>query len=104
MAQKSGSDSNGGDSRTIKAGDKKAASNVAKNGKETTDISDKGETVSMCPPPRLGQFYDFFTFAHLNPPIQCELNSNFFRSSPLDCKIEAHGQFQFSDEAENEFC
>lgn len=26
----------------------------------------------MCPPPRLGQFYDFFSFSHLTPPIQCE--------------------------------
>ncbi|PKI70197.1 hypothetical protein CRG98_009389, partial [Punica granatum] len=26
--------------------------------------------MSMCPPPRLGQFYDFFSFSHLTPPIQ----------------------------------
>ncbi|CAJ1975504.1 unnamed protein product [Sphenostylis stenocarpa] len=27
--------------------------------------------ISMCPPPRLGQFYDFFSFSHLTPPFQC---------------------------------
>ncbi|KAF5200411.1 Tss-like protein [Thalictrum thalictroides] len=26
--------------------------------------------VSMCPPTKLGQFYDFFSFSHLTPPIQ----------------------------------
>ncbi|KAJ6673434.1 hypothetical protein OIU85_012439 [Salix viminalis] len=26
--------------------------------------------VSLCPPPRLGQFYDFFSFSHLTPPVQ----------------------------------
>ncbi|RID65463.1 hypothetical protein BRARA_D00654 [Brassica rapa] len=24
----------------------------------------------MCPPTRLGQFYEFFSFSHLTPPIQ----------------------------------
>lgn len=27
---------------------------------------------SMYPPPRLGQFYDFFSFSHLTPPFQCK--------------------------------
>ncbi|KAJ0965769.1 hypothetical protein J5N97_026907 [Dioscorea zingiberensis] len=26
----------------------------------------------MYPPPKLAQFYDFFSFAHLSPPFQCE--------------------------------
>ncbi|KAI4344329.1 hypothetical protein L6164_011568 [Bauhinia variegata] len=34
---------------------------------------DKSEKVdmdiSLCPPPRLGQFYDFFSFSHLTPPV-----------------------------------
>jgi protein TIF31 len=30
--------------------------------------------VSMCPPPRLGQFYEFFSFSHLTPPVQCQLS------------------------------
>ncbi|KAL3643023.1 Protein REDUCED CHLOROPLAST COVERAGE 2 [Castilleja foliolosa] len=32
----------------------------------------KGEDAAamMCPPLRLGQFYDFFSFSHLTPPIQ----------------------------------
>lgn len=35
--------------------------------------SEKGgdSVVSLCPPPRLGQFYDFFSFSHLTPPIHC---------------------------------
>ncbi|XP_023531150.1 protein TSS [Cucurbita pepo subsp. pepo] len=35
------------------------------------DISEKADgSVSMCPPPRLGQFYEFFSFSHLTPPLQ----------------------------------
>ncbi|CAH8314549.1 unnamed protein product [Eruca vesicaria subsp. sativa] len=30
---------------------------------------DKGE-INMCPPIRLGQFYEFISFSHLTPPIQ----------------------------------
>ncbi|GLT80465.1 hypothetical protein SLA2020_519030 [Shorea laevis] len=51
-----------------------------------TDVSDggckpkeKGDAalpVSMCPPPRLGQFYDFFSFSHLTPPVQYIRRSN----------------------------
>ncbi|XP_027901951.1 protein TSS isoform X2 [Vigna unguiculata] len=32
--------------------------------------------ISMCPPPRLGQFYDFFSFSHLTPPFQYIRKSN----------------------------
>ncbi|XVF88106.1 hypothetical protein PTKIN_Ptkin19aG0023400 [Pterospermum kingtungense] len=39
--------------------------------KEKTDATAAAAAaVSMCPPPRLGQFYDFFSFSHLTPPIQ----------------------------------
>ncbi|KAL2455850.1 Tetratricopeptide repeat (TPR)-like superfamily protein [Abeliophyllum distichum] len=36
------------------------------------DAAEKGDAVAamMCPPPRLGQFYDFFSFSHLTPPVQ----------------------------------
>ncbi|GFP96618.1 clustered mitochondria protein [Phtheirospermum japonicum] len=36
------------------------------------DMAMKGENAAamMCPPQRLGQFYDFFSFSHLTPPIQ----------------------------------
>ena len=42
---------------------------------EVSDAAAKGETAAsvMYPPPRVGQFYDFFSFSHLTPPIQCEL-------------------------------
>ncbi|KAL7600744.1 hypothetical protein Lser_V15G23750 [Lactuca serriola] len=39
----------------------------------SSDQSDKGDRDPMAeiyPPPRLGQFYDFFSFSHLTPPIQ----------------------------------
>lgn len=32
--------------------------------------------VNLCPPPRLGQFYDFFSFSHLTSPIQYIRRSN----------------------------
>lgn len=37
-----------------------------------SDAAAKGENAAsmMCPPPRLGQFYDFFSFSNLTPPIQ----------------------------------
>ncbi|CAO2823066.1 unnamed protein product [Amaranthus hypochondriacus] len=41
------------------------------NGKK----EDKGE-IDMSPPPRLAQFYDFFSFSHLTPPIQYIRRSN----------------------------
>ncbi|KAI7737604.1 hypothetical protein M8C21_015533 [Ambrosia artemisiifolia] len=36
-----------------------------------SDQSEKGDPMAeIYPPPRLGQFYDFFSFSHLTPPIQ----------------------------------
>lgn len=32
--------------------------------------------ISLYPPPRLGQFYDFFSFSHLMPPVQYIRRSN----------------------------
>ncbi|KAL9151085.1 hypothetical protein ABFS82_11G030600 [Erythranthe guttata] len=42
------------------------------------DAADKGDATAamMYPPPRLGQFYDFFSFSHLTPPIQYIRRSN----------------------------
>ncbi|KAL5772988.1 hypothetical protein ACOSQ2_012912 [Xanthoceras sorbifolium] len=69
---------NGGDSSKLKAGDKKNAGHVAKRAKDAAEITDKGDaaSVSMCPPPRLGQFYDFFSFSNLTPPLQYIRRSN----------------------------
>lgn len=65
---------NGGDSKpTNKAAENKArvcVGHVAKSGKDTSESTEKGDAVPMCPPPRLGQFYDFFSFSHLTPPLQ----------------------------------
>lgn len=34
------------------------------------EATDKGDMTGMCPPSKLGQFYEFFSFSHLLPPIQ----------------------------------
>lgn len=49
---------------------------IQRGGGEKGEKSEKVDgDISMCPPPRLGQFYDFFSFSHLTPPIHCELFS-----------------------------
>ncbi|KAI3524274.1 hypothetical protein L1887_02927 [Cichorium endivia] len=56
-------------------GQDKMSSSGAKSPKTEVSIgsdqSEKGDpTAEIYPPPRLGQFYDFFSFSHLTPPIQ----------------------------------
>lgn len=34
------------------------------------EATEKGDMTGMCPPSKLGQFYEFFSFSHLVPPIQ----------------------------------
>ncbi|KMT03494.1 hypothetical protein BVRB_8g191740 [Beta vulgaris subsp. vulgaris] len=49
------------------------------NGKKegvTVTVTVAAGEVDMRPPPRLGQFYDFFSFSHLTPPIQYIRRSN----------------------------
>ncbi|KAJ6698684.1 EUKARYOTIC TRANSLATION INITIATION FACTOR 3 SUBUNIT EIF-3 [Salix purpurea] len=67
-SKESGSTETGGDNKKI----------VNKSGKDAcTDEMEKADAaVSMCPPPRLGQFYDFFSFSHLTPPVQYIRRSN----------------------------
>ncbi|WCJ30165.1 Tetratricopeptide repeat (TPR)-like superfamily protein [Euphorbia peplus] len=65
------SSDNGGDANS-KA--KTGSGSDKKIGKESCkDMLEKGDAaagvISMCPPPRLGQFYDFFSFSHLTPPV-----------------------------------
>ncbi|KAI9192725.1 hypothetical protein LWI28_027037 [Acer negundo] len=70
---------NGGDSSKPRAGDKKIAGHVAKSAKDAAESMEKGDAaaaVSMCPPPRLGKFYDFFSFSNLAPPLQYIRRSN----------------------------
>ncbi|KAL4571337.1 hypothetical protein LXL04_018095 [Taraxacum kok-saghyz] len=41
------------------------------DGEISSDLSEKGDAAAeIYPPPKLGQFYDFFSFSHLTPPIQ----------------------------------
>lgn len=53
------------------AENKKKAANVTNNKSAAKSECTEG-VAEMCPPPRLGQFYDFFSFSHLTPPVQCE--------------------------------
>ncbi|CAL1415001.1 unnamed protein product [Linum trigynum] len=76
--------SNGGDDAGVAkskggagGGDKKAgaAVNRSKSFGNDTDLSPKGDSaaaaaaINMYPPPRLGQFYEFFSFSNLTPPV-----------------------------------
>ncbi|KAK6151553.1 hypothetical protein DH2020_014188 [Rehmannia glutinosa] len=70
-----------------KAADKKGGGAIAgvsrtskpeRTASEAPDTADKGDAAAamMYPPPRLGQFYDFFSFSHLTPLIQYIRRSN----------------------------
>uniref|UniRef100_A0A2P2MRM9 Clu domain-containing protein n=1 Tax=Rhizophora mucronata TaxID=61149 RepID=A0A2P2MRM9_RHIMU len=72
--ESAGSD-NGGVAGTVANRQPKGVEKASKSGKDgSADAPENGEmaaaTVSMYPPPRLGQFYDFYSFSHLTPPIQ----------------------------------
>lgn len=71
---------NGGSDKN-KGGEKKSNSAAGAKSPKTEglgggDAAEKGDVAAaaMYPPPRLGQFYDFFSFSHLTPPIQCEFS------------------------------
>ncbi|XP_024364118.1 protein REDUCED CHLOROPLAST COVERAGE 2 isoform X3 [Physcomitrium patens] len=34
------------------------------------EATERGDMAGMCPPSKLGQFYEFFSFSHITPPIQ----------------------------------
>ncbi|KAJ1410318.1 Tetratricopeptide-like helical domain superfamily [Sesbania bispinosa] len=73
LSQQSPSPENGSEtSPKPKPGDPNSDSG---NGKSEKAEKVEGE-ISMCPPPRLGQFYDFFSFSHLTPPFQYIRRSN----------------------------
>ncbi|XP_054805216.1 protein REDUCED CHLOROPLAST COVERAGE 2-like [Prosopis cineraria] len=79
--QQSPTSENGlGISSKPESGDQKLDSGdgeVQRGGVEKGDKSEKVDIdISLCPPPRLGQFYDFFSFSHLTPPIHYIRRSN----------------------------
>ena len=49
--------------------DKPEAAAAMAAAKEATE---RGDMTGMCPPSRLGLFYEFFSLSHLTPPISCE--------------------------------
>ncbi|CAK7338137.1 unnamed protein product [Dovyalis caffra] len=67
-SKETGSTETGGDS---KKSENKSGKDACTEGMEKADAA-----VSMCRPPRLGQFYDFFSFSHLTPPVQYIRRSN----------------------------
>ncbi|XP_021750054.1 protein TSS-like [Chenopodium quinoa] len=53
----------------------KEAGPKSEENEKKDDVAAAGE-VNMSPPPRLGQFYDFFSFSNFTPPIQYIRRSN----------------------------
>jgi hypothetical protein len=49
--------------------DKPEAAAAMAAAKEATE---RGDMTGMCPPSRLGLFYEFFSLSHLTPPILCK--------------------------------
>uniref|UniRef100_A0A1J3JXP1 Clustered mitochondria protein n=1 Tax=Noccaea caerulescens TaxID=107243 RepID=A0A1J3JXP1_NOCCA len=66
-ADKDAGDSSSGLSPKPNESEKKLV--VGGNESKAAEGGEKGE-INMCPPIRLGQFYDFFSFSYLTPPIQ----------------------------------
>ncbi|MQL74827.1 hypothetical protein Taro_007200 [Colocasia esculenta] len=57
----------------VSADDSKSRATSKKPGSPTSASSPTGgspKDEAIYPPPKLGQFYDFFSFAHLSPPLQ----------------------------------
>lgn len=44
---------------------------VQHEGDPVPAISEKFDMAAIYPPPKLGDFYEFFNFSHLQSPIQC---------------------------------
>ncbi|KAI3513902.1 hypothetical protein L1887_12126 [Cichorium endivia] len=62
-------------SSDVETGQDKKSNGEAKSPKTdvsiSSDPSEKGDAAAeIYPPPKLGQFYDFFSFSHLTPPVQ----------------------------------
>lgn len=56
---------------------KKAGSPTSARTKGSGAPSVNNKEEAMYPPPKLGQFYDFFSFAHLSPPLQCQISFSY---------------------------
>lgn len=67
-AEKDAGDSNSVLSPKPKESERKSVGECEAQAAEGTAKSD----IDMCPPTRLGQFYEFFSFSYLTPPVQCE--------------------------------
>ncbi|GMH13786.1 hypothetical protein Nepgr_015627 [Nepenthes gracilis] len=75
--EKSSNSGNGGGSGARKKVKGEAAAGGGDEAKETEAAVENGDMpVPLCPPPKLGQFFDFFSFSHLTPPVQYIRRSN----------------------------
>lgn len=45
------------------------------HGEAPPPISEAHDMAAIRPPPKLGEFYDFFSFAHITPPFHCKAGS-----------------------------
>ncbi|XP_024533176.1 protein TSS isoform X2 [Selaginella moellendorffii] len=66
---------------------------------EAKEASEKGDIDKLCPPSKLGQFYQFFSFSHLTAPIQF-----LRRSTRQACENLAEGEFFAIDVRLLKFC
>lgn len=51
---------------------------------EASVISDNYDMASIRPTPKLSEFYEFFNFSHLSPPIMSRVSSFFFQFSKFN--------------------
>jgi protein TIF31 len=70
-----------------------AASSPAANGGkgcggDAPAISEAHDMAAIGPPPKLGEFYDFFSFAHLTPPLHCKETHFSFSFSAVASRAE----------------
>uniref|UniRef100_A0A7N0VI43 Clu domain-containing protein n=1 Tax=Kalanchoe fedtschenkoi TaxID=63787 RepID=A0A7N0VI43_KALFE len=66
-----GADKKNGGGRKVKSGvGEKADGSEGGSEEDVAAAGEKGDAAAIYPPPKLGQFYDFFSFSHLTPPVQ----------------------------------
>ncbi|XP_062184018.1 protein REDUCED CHLOROPLAST COVERAGE 2-like isoform X2 [Phragmites australis] len=64
------------------------ASTGANGGEAAPPISEAHDMAAIRPPPKLGEFYDFFSFAHLTPPV------HFIRRKEANGESQEGGYFE----------
>ncbi|KAG8043671.1 hypothetical protein GUJ93_ZPchr0458g22366 [Zizania palustris] len=65
-------------------------------GGDAPPISEAHDMASIRAPPRLGEFYDFLSFAHLTPPVHCMTNAA-LRFSSCEVCVSVEGDWGLTD-------